>query len=53
MEDPNPEKRTTVFNASASRDILGIQYRDFPTSMVEMADAMVALGTIKKPEAAE
>jgi len=41
-----------MFNNAASREVLGIQYRDVPTTMIEMADAMVALGTIKKPEAA-
>lgn len=47
----NPNLKTTIFNNTASREILGIQYRDFPTTMVDMADAMVALGIVKKPKA--
>ena len=48
----DPSKKTTVFNTTASREVLGVQYRDFTTTMIEMAEAMVRLGTIKKPEAA-
>ena len=49
----DPEKKTTMFDNTASREVLGVQYRDFPTTMVEMADSMVALGTIKMPVAAQ
>ena len=49
----DPEKKTTPFNNAASREVLGVQYRDLNTSILEMAESMVALGTIKKPEAAQ
>ena len=39
----------TQFDNTASREVLGVQYRDFATTMVEMADAMVANGTVVKP----
>ena len=42
-----------MYDNTASREVLGIQYRDFSTTMVEMADAIIALGTIKMPAAAQ
>lgn len=43
--------RPLVLNTSASRDILGVVYRDWSQTMLDMADAMVAQGTVTKPEA--
>ena len=48
-EDPN--WKPTVLSNFASREILGIEYRDWCQTMLDMADAMVALGTIQKPAA--
>ena len=41
----------SLFDNTASREVLGIQYRDLNSSMVEMADAMVASGAVVKPAA--
>lgn len=49
---PDPSKEVKVLSNAASREVLGIEYHDFPTTMVEMADSMIALGSLKKPEAA-
>ena len=49
----DPEKVTIYLDNTASREVLGIQYTDFPTTMVDMADSMVALGTVKIPVAAQ
>ena len=46
-DDPNVN--ITQFNNAASRRDLGIEYRDFSQTMVEMADSMVALGCVVKP----
>ena len=43
----------SLFDSSPSREILGIQYRDVATTMIEMADAFVAKGLVTKPEAAQ
>ena len=52
--DTNPsadEAYTNVaYDNRASREVLGVQYRDYRESVTEMAAAMIALGTIKKPE---
>ena len=40
-----------LFDNTASREVLGIEYRDMATTMVEMAEAMIANGTVVKPEA--
>ena len=39
-----------LFDNSASREVLGIEYRDLTTTMVEMAEAMIASGAVVKPE---
>merc|ERR1719189_96284 len=46
----DPEAVISQFDNAASREVLGISYRDFATTMVEMADAMVAQGTVVKPQ---
>ena len=50
-EDSNAED--VFYDNTASREVLGVQYHDFSTTMVDMADAIVALGTIKMPAAAQ
>lgn len=44
----NPDETITLFDNSASRE-LGVVYTDFSKTMVDMADAMVALGTVVMP----
>ena len=39
----------TQINNAASREILGIQYRDFTQTMTDMADKCVELGIVTKP----
>ena len=51
--DEDPSALNVIFDNTASREVLGIQYRDFSSTMVEMADAVIALGTIKMPVAAQ
>ena len=48
MED-NPEQKIDYADNSASKE-LGVKYRDFSTTMIEMADKMVELGIVEKPE---
>ena len=48
----NPEEQISLFDNSASRE-LGVVYTDFAKTMVDMADKMVALGTVSKEPAAE
>ena len=49
MEPPKENETISLFNRSASEE-LGVVYTDFAQTMVDMADAMVALGTVVKPE---
>lgn len=49
MSPPNPEEYVSLFNNSASVE-LGITYTDFTKTMHDMADKMIELGTIVKPE---
>ena len=39
-----------LFDNTASREVLGIEYRDLAPTMVEMAEAMVTSGAVVKPE---
>lgn len=48
----NPDEYISLFDNSASRE-LGVVYTDWSQTMVDMADAMVALGSVTKPAAAE
>lgn len=50
IAEPDPTARISQFDNSASREILGVQYRDFNQTMVEMADKCVELGIATKPE---
>jgi len=47
----NPEEKISLFDNSASRE-LGVVYTDFAKTMIDMADKMVALGTVSKEPAA-
>ena len=47
----NPDEKINLFNNSASREVLGVQYKDWNQTMVDMADKMVELGTVVKPAA--
>ena len=50
--DPKPEGAVlSLFDNTASREVLGIEYRELNQSIVEMADAMVATGAAVKPAA--
>ena len=53
MGDPIPNEYVSLFDNKASREILGVQYRDMKTTMIEMADRMVALGSVKNPPPTE
>uniref|UniRef100_A0A7S3HY17 3-beta hydroxysteroid dehydrogenase/isomerase domain-containing protein n=1 Tax=Favella ehrenbergii TaxID=182087 RepID=A0A7S3HY17_9SPIT len=46
---PNPDAIITQFDNTASREVLGVQYRDFTQTMVDMADKCVELGIVTKP----
>ena len=48
----NPDEYISLFDRSASEG-LGIVYTDFAKTMVDMADKMVALGTVSKEPAAQ
>ena len=50
MAEVNPEEEISLFDNAASRE-LGVVYTDFAKTMVDMADAMVAMGSIVKPAA--
>ena len=52
MAAPNPDEYVSLFDNSASRE-LGVVYTDFAKTMVDMADKMVALGTVSKEPAAQ
>ena len=52
LQPANPEEKVTIFNNAASKE-LGIEYIDFAKTMTDMADAMVALGSVVKPAAAQ
>ena len=47
--DPNPEEYISLFDNTASREVLGIEYTDWSKTMVDMADKMVELGSVVKP----
>ena len=47
MAPANPDEYVSLFDNSASRE-LGVVYTDFAKTMVDMADKMVALGTVTK-----
>ena len=49
--ESDPNETISLFNNSASRDILGVQYHEFAQTMLDMADKMVALGTVSKDAA--
>ena len=49
MAPVNPADPIVLFNNAASLE-LGVEYTDFTKTMVDMADTMVALGTVTKPE---
>ena len=50
--DPKPEGAVlSLFDNTASREVLGIEYRDLNESIVAMADSMVASGACVKPAA--
>ena len=51
LSAPDPEEQINLFDNSASRE-LGVVYTDFAKTMVDMADKMVALGTVSKTQAA-
>ena len=51
LAEANPEEYVSLFNNAASRE-LGVVYTDWSKTMVDMADAMVALGTVVKPDSA-
>lgn len=46
---PNPNCYITQLDNTASREILGVQYKDFSQTMVETADKVVELGLVTKP----
>ena len=46
----NPDEYISLFDNTASKE-LGVVYTDFAKTMVDMADAMVALGTVVKSAA--
>ena len=50
MAEANPEEEISLFENAASRE-LGVVYTDFAKTMVDMADAMIAMGSIVKPAA--
>lgn len=39
----------SLFNNTAATEVLGIQFRDVATTMVDMADSYVNLGIVTKP----
>ena len=47
---PIEDEKILFFDNSASREI-GVVYTDWAKTMVDMADKMVELGTVVKPEA--
>ena len=50
MGEVNPEEKVSLYNNSASKE-LGVVYTEWSKTMVDMADAMVALGSLVKPAA--
>lgn len=48
LAESNPDEYISLFDNSASRE-LGVVYTDWSKTMVDMADAMVALGSVVKP----
>ena len=47
MSQPNPREYVSLFDNSASKE-LGVVYTDWSKTMVDMADAMVAMGSVVK-----
>ena len=47
MSQANPREYISLFDNSASKE-LGVVYTDWSKTMVDMADAMVALGSVVK-----
>jgi dihydroflavonol-4-reductase len=52
LAESNPDEYISLFDNSASKE-LGVVYTDWNKTMVDMADAMVALGSVVKPEATQ
>ena len=50
LPELDPNETISRFDNAASRE-LGVVYTDFAKTMVDMADAMVALGTVSKEPA--
>ena len=53
LADVDPEEKFSLFNNTASREVLGVPYIDFSKTMVDMADKMVELGTVTKDAPAQ
>ena len=49
LAESNPDEYISLFDNSASKE-LGVVYTDFSKTMVDMADKMVELGSVVKPE---
>ena len=49
MKPVDPDSYTSLFDNTASREVLGIQYMDFKQSMIDMAEKMIELQVIQKP----
>ena len=47
MGQSNPNEYVSLFDNSASKE-LGVIYTDWSKTMVDMADAMVAMGSVSK-----
>lgn len=41
--------KVSQFDNTASRTVLGIEYRDFSKTMLDMADKYVEMGIVTKP----
>ena len=52
-EEVRPEEKFNLFNNTASKKVLGVDYIDFSKTMVDMADKMVELGTLSKDAPAQ
>ena len=46
---PDPTSFITKFDNTASREVLGVPYRDLAQTMVDCADKLVELGIVTKP----
>ena len=49
LADPDPNEYVSLFDNSASKE-LGVVYTDWNKTMLDMADKMVELGTVVKPQ---